>query len=248
MDIRSVLKGWEEAVLRYDKSHNFTCDVCGREVFGGERICASCDKALPKNDGNVCPLCGRKVGEEGICLECKAKRPVVDKARSAFLHEREAARLVLRFKRGEKYLSDALVRRLYPIAAEAFPDADAVTFVPMTARAEKARGYNQSYLLAKELAGLWDKELLSVAVKQRETEAQKTLTARERAENLKGCFHIRDRKGVRGKKIVIADDTMTTGATADELASALKRAGAAKVYLVTVTSVPKKDPFGKPSA
>ena len=115
----------------------------------------------------------------------------------------------------------------------------------MTKKAERARGYNQSRLLAEELARRCGLEFLAPAVKQRETKAQKFLGRAERAENLKGCFHIHDRKGVRGRRILLVDDTLTTGATSDELASALLHAGAAAVYLVTVTSVPKKDPFGK---
>ena len=60
-----------EKIKRYDDTHNFTCDVCEREVFAGERVCDKCLKALPLNNGEVCPLCGRKVGEAGVCLDCK---------------------------------------------------------------------------------------------------------------------------------------------------------------------------------
>ena len=91
-------------------------------------------------------------------------------------------------------------------------------------------------------------ELLSPAEKTRETEGQKFLGRKEREENLKGCFHVRDRKSVRGKRVLIVDDTLTTGATANELAGALLRAGAAEVGLITVTSVAKKFPFGEPPA
>ena len=92
------------ALDRYDDEHNFTCDLCGREVFSGERVCAPCRKTLPWNDGPICPFCGRKVGEEGVCLECKQKPLATDLARSAFTHEMEAQRLVLRFKGGSRYL------------------------------------------------------------------------------------------------------------------------------------------------
>ena len=93
-----------EWLRRYDETHNFTCDVCGREVFAGERVCAACRKTLPFNDRLICPYCGRRVREAGVCLECKQSRPAVEKARSAFVHEGEAAALVLRFKKGSKYL------------------------------------------------------------------------------------------------------------------------------------------------
>lgn len=245
MTLRALFEKLKNAAGRYEASHNFTCDVCGREVFQNERICDDCRKHLPWNLAPVCPLCGRKVGEEGLCLDCKRKPLVVKRARSCFLHEGDAARLVVRFKRGQKYLFRTLCDFLHPLAAKEFPEADAVTFVPMTAKAERARGYNQSRLLAEELGRRMGLELLAPTVKQRETKAQKFLGREERAENLKGCFHVRERKLVRQRRILLVDDTLTTGATSDELASALLRAGAAAVYLITVTSVPKKHPFGK---
>ncbi len=245
MGLRAIFEKLKNACVRYEDTHNFTCDVCGCEVFANERVCDDCRRHLPWNVAPVCPLCGRKVGEEGICLDCKQKRLAVGKARSPFLHEGEAARLVVRFKRGQKYLYRTLCDFLQPVFEKEFSDADAITFVPMTEKAEKARGYNQSRLLAEELAKRCGRELIAPAVKQHETKAQKTLGRKEREENLKGCFHVRERKLVRGRRILLVDDTMTTGATASELAETLLRAGAANVDLLTVTSVPKKDPFGK---
>ena len=244
MGLRDLISKLKNAVDRYEREHNFTCDICGREVFGNERVCADCYDHLPWNK-KFCPLCGRKVGEDGLCLDCKQKPLVVAKARSCFLHEGEAARLVVRYKKGQKYLFRTLCDFLFPLMQKEFPEADALTFVPMTEKAQKARGYNQSLLMAEELSRRSGVGLLSPAVKRRETAAQKFLGRADRAENLKGCFHVHDRKCVRGRHILIIDDTLTTGATCDELADALLRAGAAEVYMLTVTSVPKKDPFGK---
>lgn len=229
----------------YDERYNFTCDVCGREVFDNERICAACKKTLPWNDGFVCPFCGRKVLEAGTCIECKDEPLKVQKARSCFTHEGEALRLVLRFKKqGQKYLFRTLCDCLEPLLQKEFPPYAALSFIPMTEKAEKARGYNQSRLLAEELARRTGREFLDVAKKTKETPQQKTLGKRERAKNLEGCFRVFDRKRVRDREIVLIDDTMTTGATASTLADALKRAGARNVFLLTVTSVQKKNPFG----
>ncbi len=233
---------------RYDDAHNFTCDVCGREVFAGERVCAPCMRRLPWNDGTVCPFCGRRVKEPGTCLECKQKPLGVEKARSAFVHEGEAARLVVRFKRGARYLYRTMSALSVPILQREFAEAEAVTFVPMTPKAEKKRGYNQSRLLAEELARRSGKQFLDCAIKQRETAAQKFLGRLEREKNLERCFHITARKEVKGKRILIVDDTLTTGATVSELADALKRAGADTVYAFTFTSVENKHPFGLPPA
>lgn len=245
MTLREIWQKIKARVKKYDDEHNFTCDICGREVFENERICKQCYARLPWNDEVVCPLCGRKEKEAGICLECKRKPPEFDRARSCFTHEGEAARLVVQFKRGKQFLYRTLCDCLEPLMEREFPEADAVTFVPMAEHAERARGYNQSKLLAEELARRSGKELLSAVEKKRETNAQKTLSRKEREENLSGCFHVTDRKAFKDKKIVIVDDTMTTGSTADELARTLFRAGARDVFVLTATSVQDRTPYGK---
>ena len=224
----------------YDASHNFTCDCCGREVFENERICSLCRDELPYNDEQFCPFCGRPVLESGACLECKQKPLVVERARSVFLHEEGAVALVMRLKKGDRYLFRTLATEMLPLALREFPDVDLLVGVPMTERAQKARGYNQSFLLAQELARLMGKEYLDALVKTRETQEQKSLGRREREENLRGCFRVTQRSAVKGKRILIVDDIMTTGSTASELAFVLLRAGAKQVNLITATAVPQK--------
>ena len=219
---------------------NFTCDVCGREVFGGERICAACEKTLPFNNGHICPYCGRWVREAGVCIECKDHRPAVERARSAFVHEGAAAALVRRFKQGEKYLFRTLAAYMFPLLQQFFADADALVFVPMTRRAQRRRGYDQSRLLAERLAKMSGKPCLDACKKRRDTAAQKGLGRRERERNLEGCFVVCDRAAVKGKRLVIVDDTFTTGSTVSELARVLLRAGAARVDALTATSVEYK--------
>lgn len=234
------------AVRKYDDENNFTCDICNREVFGNERVCKRCRDALPWNNGYICPFCGRKVNEPGVCLECKERPLGMEKARSAFTHEGEAMRLVLRLKRGSRYLYRTLAELALPLLLKEFEEEDLITFVPMTEKSERKRGYNQSRLFAEELAKRSGKPFAAVAEKKRDTLAQKTLGRREREKNLEGCFTVTDRKAVKGKRVLIVDDTLTTGATTYELACAIKRAGAQRVSALTFTSVQNKTPFGKP--
>ena len=152
----------------------------------------------------------------------------------------------MRFKRGEKYLYRTLAAQLLPLLEREFPRADALTFVPMTERAERKRGYNQARLLAEELSARSGVPFIAPAVKRKETSSQKFLTRADREKNLEHVFHVEDRAAVKGKHIVIVDDTLTTGATVSELGGALKRAGAKEVYALTFTSVENKFPFGKP--
>lgn len=223
---------------------NYTCDVCGREVFGGERICAHCRERLPV-PRVVCPVCGRRVEEEGVCASCKQRRPVPNMVRSRFVHEGDALRLMLRYKGGERYLAQTFALELLPLL-EAFPRPDALVPVPMTARERRRRGFDQARLLAERLSAQSGIPVLCAAEKTRETAQQKTLSRRERETNLRGCFRVADRKCVRGKRLLIVDDIYTTGATADEFASVLLRAGAAAVDVITVTSVPSQPTHSMP--
>lgn len=235
----------KELFERYDDTHNFTCDVCRREVFAGERICKTCMKELPFNNGAICPFCGRKTGESGACLDCKEKPLACAKARSVFVHEGKAMEMVLRFKRGEKYFCRTFASVALPVLESEFPEADVLTFVPMTAKAEKRRSYNQSQLFCNQLARLSGKPVKALLIKKKETPQQKSLGRREREENLTGCFSVTEKEEVKGKRVLLIDDVLTTGATANEIATILKKAGALAVYVLTVTSVPRKDPFGK---
>lgn len=240
----NLLKLVKERISRYDDAHNFTCDNCGREVFDGKRLCRDCKEALPYNDQKICPFCGRRVKEEGVCLDCKQKPLETKKARSLWLHEGDAAKLVRHFKTGDKYLFRLFVEELTPLVLREFGDADAITFVPMTKIALKKRGYNQTLLIAEGLQKSTGKELLRVTEKKQETADQRELTREKREENMQEAFKVIDKKAVKGRRILIVDDTLTTGATASALAAVLKKAGADTVYLVTITSVEKKNQFG----
>ena len=116
--------------------------------------------------------------------------------------------------------------------SEAYPlvKADTVTYVPMTERAQKKRGYNQSRLLALEIS----KRLLvpfdTLLVKQCDTKRQHDLTAEERTTNLVGAFGVADGADITGKTVILCDDIKTTGSTLAECVKVLKSCGAKEVY------------------
>ena len=215
---------------------DITCDLCGSEVFDGSHFCKRCAPTVTFNDGTVCPVCGRRTTRPEICIDCKAEPPIYKKGASALVYKDGGARLVLRFKRGNPYLKDYL-GRLMAQKARSLPRCDAVTYIPITKKRRRERGYNQGLLLAEAISGELGIPVVHALTKKRDTGEQKSLTRRERAENLKGCFAIADRKGVKAKKILLADDVLTTGATAAEACRELKIAGAAEVCLVTAASV-----------
>ena len=215
---------------------DFTCDVCGAEIFNGDNLCEKCRDTITVNNDYTCPVCGRKSQASMLCLECKAQPPEFAKAVSPFVYSGGIQALILKYKKGNAYLKDYFARAMYAKCG-GFGDAEGVCFVPMTRAAEHNRGYNQSYLLARELAKMLKLPLLKNAVKKiKKSSPQKSLTRKERTDNLKSCFKA-ERSEVQGKTLILVDDVLTTGATADAVCGELKKRGAKKIYFVTAASV-----------
>lgn len=215
---------------------NITCDICGAEIFDGGHFCKMCAPAVVFNDKTVCPVCGRKTARAEICIDCKAEAPLYKKGASALVYSGGGAALVLKFKNGAKHLKTYL-GELMAEKAKALPKCDAVTYVPITKRRKRARGYNQGELLAAEVAERLNIPLVHALKKKRDTDEQKSLSKSDRLKNLKGCFEYSDRAAVKDKNILLVDDVLTTGATAEEVCRKLLSAGARAVYFVTAASV-----------
>lgn len=229
-------KLWKKA--QFDSfSRNYRCEICKREVFDDSYFCEACRAKLPYAGRYVCPICGRKTFEgAGICLECKARPPLYARARAPFVYDGEIRRLVLGMKRGKRYLSVLFGREMLPLLP-LFPRVDLLLPVPMTRRAKRRRSYNQAELLAEYLSQRSGIPCAcDLLVKKRETKEQKGLSKGARRKNVKGTYAVSDRQLCSGKVILLIDDVMTTGATADELARVLLAAGAIRVYLLTAAS------------
>lgn len=216
----------------------FRCLLCDVEIFEGE-LCADCLKSLRLNDSTTCPKCGRKTAKSEICIECKAHLPAYDRAFSPLVYEDGSAALVGAFKNGRpyiaKYLSDFMVEKINGISK-----VDGIVYVPVSDRALYKRGYNHSKLLAEAASAATRIPVLCDAVvKIKETPDQKDLSRARRLKNLLGCFKA-DAVAVKGKTIVVIDDVMTTGGTADSIAQTLKNAGAGAVFVITAASVEYK--------
>jgi ComF family protein len=121
------------------------------------------------------------------------------------------------------------------LAGIGIPDADAIVPVPLFKKRLCTREYNQSALLAAHLSkSTGIPVLLNRLFKVRETPPQVGLSAAQRRKNLKGAFSVRQRGGIMGRRILLVDDVITTGATAAECATALLEAGATEVYIVAL--------------
>ncbi len=114
-------------------------------------------------------------------------------------------------------------------------NSDSIIPVPLHRLKKAERGYNQSFWIAKGIASELRIEIADKVVKRRKyTESQTAFDKSERSRNISGAFRVVKSDRIKGKRIIIIDDVVTTGATASELAAALKNAGAEKILLASV--------------
>ncbi len=181
---------------------------------------------------------------DGVCEDCKASLPAFDFARSVCSFAPPAQTLVHSLKFGGKtYLVDYISEEITALFMREGIRADIVIGIPMSEKERRRRGFNQAFLLAEKVAEKTGKPYAEVLQKVRETKRQAKLGRRARRENLKGAFRVVDKSQVSGKRVLIVDDVLTTGATASEAAERLKKAGAKAVFVVTYCSVDSKNPF-----
>jgi ComF family protein len=229
----------KEFLDKFFFNRKWKCLSCGREIFEGN-FCADCEKILPYNNGYICNHCGRKViAPEEYCLTCKGVITSIDKARSTFSYDKPISAIIKRLKYfNRKYVADAFAEYLFKTYLDNDFSADLIVFIPMTESAKKKRGFNQAELLANALSNKTGVPVVPALTKIKETISQVKLDRSKRLKNLTDAFHVKERKAVKDRKVLIVDDVSTTGATAEAAANKLKRAGAKTVYLLTVASVP----------
>ena len=238
------------------------CRVCGAAMaaLARVRVCEACvarvgTQAEAEQDV-LCTRCGDAMGMESArfaaamgvseCTMCRLAPPQFDRAVSFANYEDEMRRMLhlLKFEgmRGvaEHVLGDAMAGAARRLRADS-ADELVVVPVPLFAAREKKRGFNQAKLLAegavKRLRRVepgWGLRLGSgVLERVKDTQALYALNPTQRRRSLQGAFRVADVEAVRGREVLLIDDIMTTGATARECARVLKRAGAAKVWVVT---------------
>ena len=168
----------------------------------------------------------------------------LDKCRSVFVYDKPINALIKGAKYDNKiYLLEVFAKYLSNLYFKSYFNADYICFVPMTEKALKRRGYNQSEILARLVSEKVNVELIDCLEKSKETTRQAKLTRRERLKNLESVFRVTKRKEIKEKTLLLIDDVTTTGATAENIAKKLKNAGAKRVYLLSVASVPPREGY-----
>lgn len=213
------------------------CALCGSSS-GDSLVCGACEASLPAID-HACLRCALPLAGSGLlCGGCLAKRHyAVDDSIAAFEYRFPLDRLVQRFKfAGDLALGRMLGARLAMRASHAGRPRCLVA-PPLSPRRMRQRGFNQALELAKVVGRVLGVPCERRAiVRVRETEPQHELDRRQRLANLRGAFACARR--FDGEHVAIVDDVVTTGATAETLAHALKQAGAARVSVWAVARTP----------
>jgi len=217
---------------------NITCLICGHDIFDDNPylMCENCQKKGLIVNGRVCKKCGASLfSNSSYCYRCQKENFYFDRAISVFYYEAEIIRNIKQFKfEGFSALKKSFAKSLAYCYIVNNLTADYILYVPLYISKEKKRGYNQSKLLAHELAKLINLPVLDdVLVKIVNNESQVGKTLKERQENVKNVYSVKDKEKIKGKRILIIDDVLSTGSTLNACAKVLKSCKCESVIALT---------------
>lgn len=204
-------------------------DVAGFATltFLTEPLCFRCGFPLPAF-----------VGPEAVCGACAAKAPDFDRARAALAYSDAARTMVLQLKRaGRRDGLGVYARWMAQAAAPLIADSNVIMPVPLHWRRLATRTFNQSAWLAQALAKATGLPWCPDALVRRKPGGQAGLSATEREKRVRGAFRVRRPALVKGRSVLLVDDVITTGATVEVCARALRRGGAERVHVVALARV-----------
>lgn len=213
------------------------CLLCAARSLHGP-VCADCAAALPRlADG--CPLCAAVSPAGEVCGRCLKRPPAFDRLRAVYRYEFPVDVLVRQLKyAGELACAGWLAGRLTEvIAAAAGARPEVIVPMPLHPRRLRERGFNQAVLLARRVgAGLRLPVLAEACRRLRDTPPQVGLSHAERRRNLRAAFACDT--DLSGRRVALLDDVMTSGASLDALAGAVRRAGAVAVEAWAIARTP----------
>jgi ComF family protein len=216
------------------------CLSCGVPVATLGTLCVACWREITFLGAPCCACCGYPfdfdLGANGLCGACAAHAPQFDRARAVMRYDDSSRELVLALKHGDRlHLVPTLAQWMRRTGTELLADADLVVPVPLHWTRLFARRYNQAAVLALALAKLGGPPVSAdCLIRRRRTPSQGRKNALARRRNVAGAFAVRRAGTVRGKRVMLIDDVLTTGATVEECARVLKRAGAARVDVLVL--------------
>jgi ComF family protein len=209
-----------------------TCAVCAGPA-GAAALCTACQARLPRLAEKHCPRCADISMTGEPCGHCLRESPHFDRVIAPFAYAAPLDTLVQALKYGHRlYLARWLGEQVAAALAEKMAAGDPPLIVPMPLHPQRlaARGFNQALEIARPLARRGRLDLATdIARRVRMTAAQFDLSREERQRNLRNAFECR--ADMAGRKVIVVDDVMTSGSSANELSRVLKLHGASEVWV-----------------
>jgi ComF family protein len=227
------------------------CLGCGKVVEAAGALCGACWGEIDFLAPPYCACCGLPFevdpGEELLCGVCLKRRPAFARARAVFRYDERSRHLILGFKHGDRLNgAPAFGHWMARAGAPLLSAADMVAPVPLHWTRLFHRRYNQAALLAHAVGRASGVKVIpDLLLRRRRTPSQGGLNATERQRNMRGAFALKPAHvgRVEGRRVVLIDDVLTTGATASACAETLIEAGASAVDVLTLARVAKPQYF-----
>jgi ComF family protein len=236
---------WFETFLRAVFPH--VCEICGEREAGPAEsyICGHCrthPRAIKPVRPPICKICGLwyegEITTDFVCRNCYDLTLEFTSARAAVQFTGLAREVIHRFKYGrnewyEPFLAELLIEAAVPELR--LEPVDLIVPIPLHARKQRGRGFNQAERLAAHLSAAinvpFDATLLQ---RVRDTNSQAGLDRDDRIENIRGAFQYSGAAPLKGQRVLLIDDVLTTGLTASACAKELRKNGAGEVRVWTV--------------
>jgi ComF family protein len=217
------------------------CAICRANIRAGQHLCDQCDTKAIRIIAPFCQTCSEPfegaITSAFTCANCAHRTIHFDSAVAAYRSRGIVREIVHGFKYGRQiYLRHIVARWLYAaLDDERLRERrfDVIVPVPLHPTRQRERGFNQASLLAESLSAQIPTPSKPLLERIRYTTTQTALDRADRMENLHNAFHLRKNADVRGLRVLLIDDVLTTGSTLSECARVLKRAGATSVHAAT---------------